>query len=60
MSRLKLAAAAVLTTLIGSLAVAASPAMAAELAVNGGFESGSLSPWSCTGWPAPPTSGGCG
>ncbi len=31
-------------TLLGSPA-----AQAAELAVNGGFESGSLSPWSCTG-----------
>jgi chitinase len=29
--------------------IVATPASAAELAVNGGFESGSLSPWSCTG-----------
>jgi hypothetical protein len=28
---------------------AASPASAAELVTNGGFESGALAPWSCTG-----------
>jgi chitinase len=49
MSRLRMAAVAVITTVIASFAVAASPAAAAELAVNGGFESGSLSPWSCSG-----------
>ncbi|WP_020525999.1 glycosyl hydrolase family 18 protein [Catelliglobosispora koreensis] len=35
--------------LVISGAIVATPASAAEFAVNGGFESGSLSPWSCTG-----------
>src|SRR5689334_6153732 len=39
----------VLSLVIGSIMVVAQPASAAELAVNGGFETGSLSPWSCTG-----------
>ncbi len=43
-------AAAVTMTLTGlGLAVVASPAYAANLVSNPGFESGSLSPWSCTG-----------
>src|SRR5512139_3295561 len=45
MKRLLLVLALVTT---GAL-IAAPGASAAELAVNGGFETGSLSPWSCTG-----------
>src|SRR3954467_950519 len=37
------------TVLLTALVVAAAPAAAAELISNGGFESGSLSPWSCSG-----------
>jgi len=39
----------VLALLVTGTILGAPPAAAAELAVNGGFESGSLSPWSCTG-----------
>ncbi|HEX6683848.1 MAG TPA: glycosyl hydrolase family 18 protein [Candidatus Limnocylindrales bacterium] len=39
----------VLALLITGTILGAPQAAAAELAVNGGFESGSLSPWSCTG-----------
>jgi len=39
----------VLALITTSALVGATAASAAELAVNGGFESGSLSPWSCTG-----------
>ena len=44
-----LAAASAATTLVALLGVTATPAAAGELLVNGGLESGSLSPWSCTG-----------
>lgn len=40
---------AVLVVLAGSLIIAATPARAANLLANPGFESGSLVPWSCTG-----------
>ena len=51
MNRLRAAAAAAATALVAALAVTAlqTPASAAEVLVNGGLESGSLSPWSCTG-----------
>ncbi len=49
MNRLSRAAAALLLTLGSAVALAAAPAAAAEVLVNGGFESGSLSPWSCSG-----------
>lgn len=49
MNRLRAALAGATTVLLTTLAVAAAPATAAELISNGGFESGSLSPWSCTG-----------
>ncbi|MBB5868150.1 chitinase [Allocatelliglobosispora scoriae] len=39
----------VLSLVLGSITVVAQPASAAELAINGGFETGSLSPWSCSG-----------
>src|SRR5688572_25334252 len=39
----------VLAIVASSIVVATPQASAAELAVNGGFESGALSPWSCTG-----------
>src|SRR5829696_7218794 len=39
----------VLALVATSIVIATPQASAAELAVNGGFESGSLSPWSCTG-----------
>jgi hypothetical protein len=38
-----------LALIAASAVIAAPTASAAELAVNGGFETGSLSPWSCTG-----------
>ncbi len=44
-----LAAASAAAALVAWLGVTATPAAAAELLVNGGLESGSLSPWSCTG-----------
>ncbi len=44
-----LAAASATAVLAAWLGVTATPAAAAELLVNGGLESGSLSPWSCTG-----------
>jgi chitinase len=40
--------AAILAVLVATFAVATTPAAAAEVLVNGGFESGSLSPWSCS------------
>ncbi|GIF99970.1 hypothetical protein Cci01nite_50640 [Catellatospora citrea] len=51
MNRLRTAAAALATALVTTFAVAAlpAPATAAEVLVNGGFESGALSPWTCTG-----------
>ncbi len=49
MNRLRAALAGATTVLLATLAVAAAPATAAELLSNGGFESGSLSPWSCSG-----------
>ncbi|HEX6681192.1 MAG TPA: fibronectin type III domain-containing protein, partial [Candidatus Limnocylindrales bacterium] len=39
----------VLALVVAGTLTSAPQAVAAELAVNGGFESGSLSPWSCTG-----------
>jgi chitinase len=39
----------VLALLVTGTVLGVPPAAAAELAVNGGFESGSLSPWSCSG-----------
>jgi hypothetical protein len=39
----------VLALVVAGTVASASHAAAAELAVNGGFESGALSPWSCTG-----------
>ena len=51
MSRLRTALAATVTALLCTLFVATTPtpAAAAEVLTNGGFESGSLSPWTCTG-----------
>src|SRR5688572_33209134 len=49
MNRLRIAAAALAVALISGTLTAAAPATAAELLVNGGFESGSVSPWTCTG-----------
>ena len=49
MSRLRTALAAVVTALLCTVALVATPAGAAEVLTNGGFESGSLSPWSCSG-----------
>jgi chitinase len=49
MSRLRTALAVATTVLLTTLTVAAAPASAAELISNGGFESGALSPWSCSG-----------
>nr|WP_020519628.1 glycoside hydrolase family 18 protein [Catelliglobosispora koreensis] len=49
MNRLRLVATAAVTALVAGLAVAAAPAAAAEVLVNGGFETGTLSPWSCSG-----------
>ena len=39
----------VLALLVTGTLFGAPPAAAVELAANGGFESGSLSPWTCTG-----------
>jgi chitinase len=39
----------VLALVVSGTVLSAPPANAAELAVNGGLETGSLSPWSCTG-----------
>ncbi|MEV0456255.1 fibronectin type III domain-containing protein [Catellatospora methionotrophica] len=51
MNRLRTAAAALAAALVTTFAVAAlpAPASAAEVLVNGGLETGSLSPWTCTG-----------
>ncbi len=49
MRRLRTALAATVTALLCAILVTATPASAAELLTNGGFESGSLSPWSCSG-----------
>jgi chitinase len=50
MSKLRAAICTAATTvLLTTLVAAATPASAAELISNGGFESGALSPWSCTG-----------
>ena len=49
MNRLRIATTALAVALIAGGMTAATPATAAELLVNGGFESGSLSPWTCTG-----------
>src|ERR1043166_9523074 len=49
MSRLRLALAAVVTVLLCTVPLVASPAAAARVLTNGGFESGSLPPWSCPG-----------
>ena len=51
MSRLRTALAVTVTALLCTILVAATPASAAEVLTNGGFESGSLSPWSCSGGP---------
>jgi len=48
MRRAILAAALAVAT-AGAIILVALPASAAELVTNGGFESGALSPWSCTG-----------
>jgi len=42
-------AAALAAATVGAMVSVASPASAAELLGNGGFESGTLAPWSCTG-----------
>jgi chitinase len=47
MRRLRLAGAAI--TILLSTFVISAPATAAELLSNGGFETGTLSPWSCSG-----------
>src|SRR6478609_7470641 len=39
----------VLALIATGIVVATPQASAAELAVNGGFESGAISPWTCTG-----------
>src|SRR5262245_24898149 len=39
---------AIAVVLVSSAAIATAPAGAAELITNGGFESGSLSPWTCS------------
>ena len=49
MNRLRAALAAATTVLLATLTVTAAPAYGAELISNGGFESGALSPWSCSG-----------
>jgi chitinase len=51
MNRLRTALAAAVTALLCTVAVTTitAPASAAELLTNGGFESGALSPWTCSG-----------
>jgi chitinase len=49
MNRLRTAAAALAVALVSSLALTAAPASAEEVLANGGFESGTLSPWTCSG-----------
>jgi chitinase len=49
MNRLRTLCAAVVTALLCTLALAATPASAGELLTNGGFETGALSPWTCSG-----------
>jgi alpha-tubulin suppressor-like RCC1 family protein len=49
MRRLRTALATTVTALLCAILVTAVPASAAEVLTNGGFESGSLSPWSCSG-----------
>lgn len=49
MRRLRTTLAVVTAALICSLSLTATPAYAAEVLTNGGFETGVLSPWSCSG-----------
>jgi chitinase len=49
MKRLRIATMALAAALVCGSVTAATPAGAAELLVNGGFESGSLAPWACSG-----------
>jgi len=49
MNRLRIATTALAAALVAGGVTAAAPATAAELLVNGGFETGSLAPWTCSG-----------
>jgi chitinase len=49
MNSLRFATTALAVALLAGGVTAATPATAAELLVNGGLESGSLSPWTCSG-----------
>jgi chitinase len=48
MSRLRAAFVAIVTAVLCAVTLSAAPASAAEVLANGGFESGALSPWSCS------------
>lgn len=48
MNGLRMAAATLTVVLTSAITVSAAPAGAAEGLINGGFESGTLSPWSCS------------
>lgn len=48
MNRLRTAAVALAVALVSTLTLTATPASAEEVLTNGGFESGTLSPWTCS------------